>query len=92
MGNELEGRALINDYLREWNLAIKAEDAGFFGTTPFFMSFCDDAKTAREGYYSYMLGFIHRYIGNEKLSQEYFDRAVECDPSNLSYMVECDFN
>ena len=92
MGNELEGRALINDYLREWNLAIKAEDAGFFGTTPFFMSFCDDAKTAREGYYSYMLGFIHRYIGNEELSQEYFDRAVECDPSNLNYMVECDFN
>ena len=87
-GDFLMGRALIDEYQKKWNAAAKKEDVGYFGTTPFFISYCDDAKTARKAYYSYLLGFAYRFMGRNEMSHEMFMTASECDKSSLWYGLE----
>lgn len=87
-GDFLMGRALIDEYQKKWNAAAKKEDVGYFGTTPFFISYCDDAKTARKAYYSYLLGFAYRFMGRSEMSHKMFLTASECDKSNLWYGLE----
>lgn len=87
-GDFLMGRALIDKYQKKWNEAITKEDVGYFGTTPFFISYCDDAKTARKAYYSYLLGFAYRFIERHEKSKEMFHAAADCDKSNLWYCIE----
>lgn len=80
----LKGLVLINYKLQEWEEGINTEDAGFFATTPFFISFCDKAKQQRNAYYGYLLALAYSYIGNKKLEKEYIDMAAENDPYALS--------
>ncbi|MEE1048778.1 MAG: DUF5107 domain-containing protein [Clostridia bacterium] len=87
-GDFLMGRALIDEYLKKWNDAITKEDVGYFGTTPFFISYCDDAKTVRKAYYSYLLGFAYRFMERYEKSKEMFGVAADCDKSNLWYSIE----
>lgn len=87
-GDFLMGRALIDKYQKKWNEAITKEDVGYFGTTPFFISYCDDAKTARKAYYSYLLGFAYRFMERHEKSKEMFHAAADCDKSNLWYCIE----
>lgn len=87
-GDFLMGRALIDEYQKKWNDAITKKDAGYFGTTPFFISYCDDAKTIRKAYYSYLLGFAYRFMERYEKSEEMFKIASECDKANLWYFIE----
>lgn len=87
-GDFLTGRAVIDKYQKEWKEMINKEDAGYFGTTPFFMSYCDDAKTARKAYYSYLLGFAYRFMKKDEKSKEMFKIAADCEKSNLWYYIE----
>lgn len=92
LGEELEGRFLINNYFRDWTLAVKSEDPGYFGTTPFFISYIDKPEEAREAYYRYLVGFTKRYMGDLKGAEKDFAAASMLDPSNLNYMLEKEFN
>ena len=92
LGRGLQGRAIMDTYLKQWETAIGKEDPGYFGTTPFFLSYCDDAKTARTSYFSYLLGYANRYMGNAQASQKYFAAARSLDPLNLSYQIESEFS
>lgn len=87
-GDFLMGRALIDDYQKKWNDAITKEDVGYFGTTPFFISYCDDARTARKAYYSYLLGFAYRFMERYENSKKMFEMASDCDKANLWYCIE----
>lgn len=87
-GDFLSGRALIDNYQKKWNEAIKKEDAGYFGTTPFFISYCDNPKMARKAYYSYLLGFAYRFMKMPEKSREMFKNAADCDKANLWYFIE----
>ena len=88
LGRFYAGRAVIDKHLKAWSAAIGKEDPGYFGTTPFFISYCDDAKTARCAYFSYLLGFAYRFMEKEDESHRCFAAAHECDPSNLNYGLE----
>lgn len=87
-GDFWAGRALIDKYQKQWNEAIKKENAGYFGTTPFFISYCDDPRTARKAYYSYLLGFAYRFMGKCEKSNEMFKTAADSDKANLWYHIE----
>ena len=88
LGDYLTGRAIIDKYCKAWIDSIGKDDAGFFGTTPFFISYCENAHTSRRAYYSYLLGFAYRYMGRSEESTGYFEESHKCDPSNLCYRLE----
>ena len=48
------------------------ETLGYFGTTPFFISFIDEASNARKLHYSYPLYLFNTYL-NEESAKEYKD-------------------
>lgn len=84
LGAQLKGDVLINYKLQEWKEAINTVDAGYFATTPFFISFCDNAKVQRTAYYSYLLALAYNYIGDEEMAEEYINLASESDPYALN--------
>ncbi len=82
-GDFLTTRALIDKYQKIWNNSINKANAGFFATTPFFISYCDNAKEMRKAYYSYLLGFAYRFMGEEEKSKEMFKTVSRLDKINL---------
>ncbi len=84
----LSARALIDKCQKEWKNEITKADAGFFNTTPFFISYCDNPKTARLAYYSYLLGFAYKFMGRTEDSAKAFKTAHENDKANLFYELE----
>ncbi|MDF2927237.1 MAG: hypothetical protein K0R57_6151 [Paenibacillaceae bacterium] len=87
-GHELQGGMLIGRCLRQWRGELAVEDAGHFGTTPFFISYCDDPKTAREAYYSYLLGLGHAYLGEQDNARNYLAASCRLDPARLYNLLE----
>jgi tetratricopeptide (TPR) repeat protein len=88
MGDCLKGRALMDGCLKKWTKNRNVTDPGYFATTPFFISYCDDAKTIREAYFSYLLGFVHRFAGENSKEHESFRKSTFLEPYNLWYSLE----
>ena len=91
-GDFLAGRALIDKYLKKWTKAKKMEDPGYFGTTPFFISYIDSPKEQREAYYSYLLGFAYEFTGDNKKAKMSFSDAAKKDRMNIFYDLESKFD
>lgn len=91
MGMSLTGDMLVNYKLQDWKDGIKTVDAGYFATTPFFISFCDCAAQQRTAYYSYLLALAYRYMGDMEKSQKYMEQAAVSDPYALTIFVEKQF-
>jgi len=79
---------LINNKLREWQGAINTHDAGYFSATPFFLSYCDDAKQSRTAYYSYLMALAYDYTQNIEMRDKYFYQAKTNDPYALNIFAE----
>ena len=65
-GKHLEARTVIDLSLKEWNKAMYVEDAGFFATTPFFISFSENAAEERKACYNSLIGFGELFRGNRE--------------------------
>ncbi|MBE7044293.1 MAG: DUF5107 domain-containing protein [Ruminococcaceae bacterium] len=61
---------LITKYLREWNEIQYGEDNGYFGTTPFFIPFMDEAKKLRRAQYLYLISLCGDYTKEENRMSE----------------------
>ncbi|TYR38469.1 DUF5107 domain-containing protein [Sphingobacterium phlebotomi] len=83
MGQNQKGNVLINYTLQDWKEAINKVDPGYFSTTPFFISFCEDSTQQRTAYYSYLLAKAYQYIGNTTLKEMYIRKAIVNDPYAL---------
>lgn len=90
-GMSLKGDMLINYKLQDWKEGIKTVDAGYFATTPFFISFCDCAAQQRSAYYGYLLALAYRYMGDMEKSREYIEKASMNDPYSLTVFAEKQF-
>lgn len=90
-GMPFKGDMLINYKLQDWKEGMKTIDAGYFATTPFFISFCDRAVQQRSAYYSYLLALAYRYTGDTKLAQKYIEQAAVSDPYALNIFAERQF-
>jgi tetratricopeptide (TPR) repeat protein len=88
MGDGLKGRALMDGCLKKWTKDRNVIDPGYFATTPFFVSYCDGAKEMREAYFSYLLGFVRRFAGENSKEHELFKKSVSLEPYNLWYSLE----
>ncbi len=66
LGRRDEGDALIQKRFAEFSAAAAQRTPGYFGTTPFFISFIDDADEARRAHYAYPLYLFASYLGEEE--------------------------
>ncbi len=71
-GKDLEARAVMDAARKEWQEKMYVEDAGFFQTTPFFISYSQKASVARKACYSSLLGYAEAFIGNSEKAIELF--------------------
>ncbi len=58
LGEELKARQIITQYTREWAKIAAGYDNGFFGTTPFFVSFTDDPAKLRAAQAAWLTGLM----------------------------------
>lgn len=82
-GRRLEGDMLINYKLQEWKKGMSTADAGYFSSTPFFLSYIESGKEQRTAYYGYLIALAYDYIGNETLKKEYSELAKRNDAYSL---------
>jgi Tfp pilus assembly protein PilF len=87
-GNPLKGDMMVNYKVQDWQAGLKAADAGWFGTTPFFLSFVDAPEQARTAYFSYLLALANRYMGNDAAADDYIRQAAAADPYALNIFAE----
>ncbi len=81
LGEELKAQHLITKYMREWDKIKNVVDNGFFGTTPFFISFTDDPKKLRRAQHSYLMALCHNFVETE--CEDEIKVAVENNSENL---------
>jgi len=62
LGKAEEGIALARKYRDEWAASMARKDSGYFSTTPFFISYLDDAVEARNAYYNKLIDFADSVI------------------------------
>ena len=65
LGKRDEAEKLVSARYEAWSNASKEETLGYFGTTPFFMGYVDEAKSARELHYSYPLYLFASFLGKD---------------------------
>ena len=74
---------LIAAHLRRQEAAARAIDAGYYRTTPFFISYMDDPKQMRQAACLWQTAMAHYAAGDEKKAAENARRALELDPTRL---------
>ena len=65
LGRKDEGDKLIKDRFAAWSAECERETLGYFGTTPFFMGYIDEAVSAKKLHYSYPLYLFATYLGTD---------------------------
>ena len=63
LGKKDEADKLIKDRFDSWSAECGRETLGYFGTTPFFMGYIDEAVSAKQLHYSYPLYLFASYLG-----------------------------
>lgn len=70
LGREAAGCALMTEYRRKWADAMKAQDSGYFSTTPFFLPFTERASDMRFAQYAYLSALCAGYRGEHEKAEE----------------------
>ncbi len=83
LGEELKARNLITKYAREWEKIKDVKDNGFFGTTPFFISFTDKPERLRMAQYLYLTALCDDFKGNKENAVEKMNKSVHINNENL---------
>ena len=83
LGENIKAQRLITRYRREWSGIDKTADNGFFGTTPFFISFTDDPNQLRRALHCYLNALICDFTGEKEKAQEYISESLSLNSENL---------
>lgn len=73
LGDKVAGDALISKRAAEFSNAAAQQTLGYFGTTPFFISFIDEPAEARALHYAYPLYLFATYLGDGDARARYAD-------------------
>ena len=65
LGKKAEADKLIEDRFAAWSAECERETLGYFGTTPFFIGYIDEAVSAKKLHYSYPLYLFATYLGTD---------------------------
>ncbi len=79
LGKNTAAVQLITTYLREWEKIAGIKDSGYFGTTPFFISFVDAPAKLRKAQHLYLTSLCHNFMG----SRDEFSKRV-CESASLN--------
>jgi len=74
--------------LTRWTESLARTDAGFFKTTPFFISYLDRSQSARTAHFRYLTGLAKAALGDRAEAMEDLRQSVQCDPSRLYPWLE----
>ncbi len=86
LGDPLAARTLITKYRRLWSDLAEKQDNGFFGTTPFFMSFVDSAARLRRSHALYLRGLLESYLG-EACATEHLRESYMLNNDRLTALL-----
>ena len=87
LGEEIKAQRLITKYRREWSEIDKVSDNGFFGTTPFFISFTDNPKQLRRAQHCYLNALIADFTGENDESKALIEESYSLNGENLSALT-----
>ena len=79
----IKAQRLITKYRREWKNIDEVIDNGFFGTTPFFISFTDNPKQLRRSQHCYLNALIADFTGDKEKAQAYISESLDLNSENL---------
>ena len=71
LGETERAISLIKEGIESDLKEIIKDDSGYFGTTPFFISFIDDNKKQRETYFGYRLYLYYKFLKDEQSAEKY---------------------
>ncbi|MBR3874126.1 MAG: DUF5107 domain-containing protein [Clostridia bacterium] len=74
---------MVAEHLRKQQKAASARDAGYYKTTPFFISFMEDAKTLRKAGCSWQSAMAHWAAGDKAKAAELAVQSLRGEPANL---------
>lgn len=83
LGEKIKAQRLITEYRREWSGIDKVSDNGFFGTTPFFISFTDNPNQLRRALHCYLNALICDFTGEKEKAQELISESLRLNSENL---------
>ena len=87
LGEEIKAQRTITKYRREWSGIDKIRDNGFFGTTPFFISFTDDPKRLRRALHYYLNALIAEFTGESDKATSLIKESYSLNNENLSALT-----
>lgn len=82
LGNQAHGREILIRFVQSAVNKASHRDAGFFSSTPFFISYVEDAKRCRTRYYAYLEAFGLYALGQVDQAR-LLAKQTEFDPGNL---------
>lgn len=83
LGRNTMATQLITKYLREWNKIVDIKDSGYFGTTPFFISFVDAPEKLRRAQYLYLTSLCYQLMGDNSEANKRIGESVALNNDNL---------
>lgn len=83
LGRQTQAQHLITKYMREWDKIQYIKDNGYFGTTPFFISFVDEPCKLRTAQYKYLMALCNDFIGNREDAKTYIAESSALNNDNL---------
>ncbi|MBQ3037899.1 MAG: DUF5107 domain-containing protein [Clostridia bacterium] len=83
LGEHTKAQHLITKYMREWDKIQYIKDNGYFGTTPFFISFVDEPKKLRQAQYLYLTALCNDSTQNDVYAKNLMSESVQLNSDNL---------
>ncbi len=83
LGKRVKAQQLITKYKREWENIKDIKDNGYFGTTPFFISFMDDPQKLRKAQWLYLMALCDDFGGYARNAAEKLDESLKIVNENI---------
>lgn len=74
---------MLTDISRAQTMALTAVDAGYKKTTPFFISYMENAKELREAGCYWVLAMVHFAADDRDLAVQFASQSLELNAGNL---------
>ena len=80
LGQDGRGEMMLLDHIRQYEEAACHRDAGYFGTTPFFISYMEPADKLRKAASNWQLAMAYWAMGERSVSMKHLSLAMEGEP------------
>jgi tetratricopeptide (TPR) repeat protein len=88
IGQHARAEHMLRSVLTRWNKTLLEKDGGYFGTTPFFISYIDQPEQARIAYFKYLTATAKRALGDALGAKADLEQSQANDPSKLHAWID----